>query len=211
MPAGVTVTAVLDCCHSGSVLDLPYSYQPTPVGTIRMRQNFSSLSNLAFLYLLAGGALPHGFGNVSDNIQDVTGVDDLGDVQGVGMDGEDGLDYDRGDGGDNDAAQDEVNGTDDAAAGQSDVPDSDGDYGADDNVGYYNDDGCGGGGGGGGADSAFGDGGGYDNTWGGDTQGFGATGFAGRGEDMGDMGGGDGGEDIDCSCLGDVLQGLLEE
>jgi hypothetical protein len=73
MAEGVTVTAVLDCCHSGSVLDLPYSYKATPGGQIQMEKNFNSLSNLAFLYILAGGFLPDGFGNVTDHLSNVIG------------------------------------------------------------------------------------------------------------------------------------------
>lgn len=84
MAAGVVVTCVMDCCHSGAVLDLPYSFQPTPAGTIRMRENMNSLSNLAFLYILAGGILPHGFENVADHIESNL-VGDLDDYYGTGV------------------------------------------------------------------------------------------------------------------------------
>ena len=70
MAAGVMVMCIMDCCHSGAILDFPYSFQPTPAGTICMRQDICPLSNLAFLYILAGGIMPTGFENVMDTIEE---------------------------------------------------------------------------------------------------------------------------------------------
>lgn len=75
LAAGVTCTAVIDACHSGEVLKLPYSFQPTSRNTIRMRQSMDNLSNLAFLYFLAGGLFPPGFGNVTSHLEDSLGGD----------------------------------------------------------------------------------------------------------------------------------------
>eukprot|EP00977_Amphora_coffeiformis_P014934 scaffold4262_cov169-Amphora_coffeaeformis.AAC.3 len=85
MRQGVTVTAVMDCCHCGGVLELPYSFQPTSAGTIQMRQNVDALANLAFLQVLAGNLLPSvGFENLVQHIENTTGIGLL-DYQGIGL------------------------------------------------------------------------------------------------------------------------------
>lgn len=203
MAAGVTVTCVIDACHSGAVLELPYSYQPTDGGTIRMQRNMSSLSNLAFLYILAGGMLPHGFGNVAETIEDTTGGN-LEDYQGMGMDDTDVAQ----DGGYGDVPEDGGDVADaDGYGDAGDAPGYDGDPGGDPVQGYdVPDDGP----------RGFGDDSGAGFDGGGGEQGWGAPEDTGGGwGDGGGMGGGgwedagDGG-DVDCSCLGDILGALLD-
>lgn len=147
MAAGVTVTCVMDCCHSGAVLDLPYQYQPTSGGVIRMQRNMDNLTNLAFLYVLAGGLLPHhGFGNIVGFIENTTGrpLEDYQGAQGTGMEDvgadmsgfQDSGDYgDAAGGGDamNEAAR-EMNENNDGVAGYDD-PDT-GVMGTDDAPAY---------------------------------------------------------------------------
>ena len=36
MPAGATSVALMDCCHSGTVLDLPYKYRSTSSGDFQL-------------------------------------------------------------------------------------------------------------------------------------------------------------------------------
>jgi hypothetical protein len=211
MPAGVTVTCVMDCCHSGAVLELPYSYKPTAGGTIRMQRNMSSLSNLAFLYLLAGGMLPPGFENVAANIEDVTGGN-VEDFQGTGM--EDGAQDYAGD-------QEDAPVYGEAGGGDFGASDAPADFGAPDAGDYgdpgvvqgYNvpDDGA----------RGFGDAGGPSGGpvgWdggdaGGEVWGGGAPTGIWEGGDGGGWDGGDGGDapDMDCGCLADILGALLDQ
>jgi hypothetical protein len=189
---------------SGAVLELPYSFQPTSAGTIQIQRNFSNLSNLAFLYLLAGGGLPMGFGNVQDHIQQVTGnpiENYLGaGMEDLAMDETDFGGYDVPDlGATVDAATADMGRFDDGNVGGPlgmgglvpavDVPPGDVDGGWDGGYAGFSDGGNDIGGGG------LWDGGQVD-----------------RGENMmlGDAEGDYGGGDVDCSCLGDILGGLME-
>lgn len=180
LAAGVTATCVIDSCHSGSVLDLPYSFQPTSSGTIRMRESATSLSNLAFLTILAGSMLPTGFDNVTTDIENVTGGD-VADYQGTGIEEteQDGF-----------AIEDQQDGYQDAATDAVADPT---DFGDDTSAADFTD------------NADVGDG--YvpgDVISGEDHGGFGNNGDYGMG------GGEDADPDVDCGCVQDVLGSLLE-
>ena len=36
LPQGVKMHAILDCCHSGTIFDLPFSYRPNADGKVRL-------------------------------------------------------------------------------------------------------------------------------------------------------------------------------
>ena len=74
MTKGVTVTCIIDCCHGGSVLDLPYHYCPDNDST-KMKKDVKSIGNLALLHKLGDFSLPEAFADniVQNNIEYLTG------------------------------------------------------------------------------------------------------------------------------------------
>lgn len=62
LPEGCKLTCVFDCCHSGTILDLPYIYKPGQGGQVQhTKMDFSSLSKEALRHAnnyRSGGQTP---------------------------------------------------------------------------------------------------------------------------------------------------------
>jgi len=79
MSEGVTVTCIIDSCHSGSILDLPYHFRADSTSG-EMEEDEDTMSNLAFMFTAGGFVLPDMFdGGVKENIEETTGqkIDDI--------------------------------------------------------------------------------------------------------------------------------------
>ena len=91
MSRGVTVTCIIDSCHSGSILHLPYRFRSNSTSG-EMEEDEDTMSNLAFMFTAGGLALPEMFdGGVKENIEHTTGQK-LEDLHGMHTDE---LNYDK--------------------------------------------------------------------------------------------------------------------